>query len=121
MNLPKPTFWTFRVTGASLPASVSIDLQTSGTEPSCQWTREYHAPEDDAVLLVTLIGSGVEAGKIDLQLVYQNEGFTIFWGTGSILIDYLAGANKIDAWDGTFTPVDTTGMFSDPKKSDIGG
>ena len=34
--------------------------------------------------------------------------------SGPMLLAANFGANKIDAWDGNFAPVDTTGLFSDP-------
>ncbi len=43
------------------------------------------------------------------------KGLAIAHGaSGPMLLAANFGANKIDAWDGNFAPVDTTGLFSDP-------
>ena len=60
------------------------------------------------------------AGGPDATLVGHTDG-AVYKGlaldhspSGPMLLAANFHDNRIDAWDGTFTPVDTTGMFTDP-------
>jgi len=108
-------------------AKLGLKVSIPGGAPTGQVrndTTAFHLPNTTTAASFIFIGEDGDlsawAGGTTATLVAHTDG-AIYKGlaiahgaSGPMLLAANFGANKIDAWDGNFAPVDTTGLFSDP-------
>ena len=110
-------------------AKLGLKVSIPGGAPTGQVrndTTAFHLPNTTTAASFIFIGEDGDlsawagGGATAATLIGHTEG-AIYKGlaiahgaSGPMLLAANFGANKIDAWDGNFAPVDTTGLFSDP-------